>query len=166
LVEAHLQRARELFEEQRALCERLERLRGDLRSGGDDVQHFIETVEVMNMIESYYNKEQLEQLAKRRAELGEDAIKRIEDEWQALFVEVKAEIDRGTPIDAPEAQALARRWRDLTSRTVAGFTGGDPGIESSLDRLYAEQPVQNIHPSFDTAVFAYMQQACSLLAEP
>jgi DNA-binding transcriptional MerR regulator len=166
LVEAHLERARELFEQQRALCERLERLRDDLRRGGNDVQHFIETVEVMNMIESYYTKEQLEALAKRRAELGEDAIKRIENEWQTLFVEVKAEIDRGTPIDAPEAQALARRWRDLTSRTVAGFTGGDPGIKSSLDRLYAEQPVQKIHPSFDPAVFSYMQRAVALLGEP
>src|SRR5687768_955346 len=91
LVETHLQRAREVLEEQRALLERLERLRDDLRQGGDDVDHFIETVEVMNMIESYYTKEQLEALAKRREEVGEDNIKAIEDEWQELFALVKAE---------------------------------------------------------------------------
>lgn len=159
LVERHLARAREELEAQRALCERLERLRDDLRAGGDDVEHFIETLEVMTMIETYYTKEQLEQLERRRAELGEDAIKAVEAEWAALFAEVKAELARGTPPDAPAAQALAARWRDLQARTVAGFTGGDPGIEASLDRMYAEQPVDKIHPSFDPAIFAFIQEA-------
>jgi DNA-binding transcriptional MerR regulator len=163
LVEDHLARARESLEEQRALCERLERLRDDLRRGGDDVDHFIETLEVMNMIERYYTQEQLDALARRREELGEEAIADVEGRWQALFAEVKAELDRGTPPDAPAAQALARRWQELTRETVAGFTGGDPGIAASLDRLYAEQPVHQIHPSFDPAVFAYMKKACDLL---
>ena len=76
---------------------------------------------------------------------------------------VQAELERGTPPGAPAALALARRWRDLSGRTVAGFTGGDPGIKASLDRMYAEQPVHQIHPSFDPAVFAYMKEACDLL---
>ncbi len=163
LVERHLARMREALEEQRALCERLERLRRDLVTGGDDMESFIETVEVMNMIERHYTQEQLDALARRRAELGETAIKQVEDEWQGLFVEVKAELDRGTPPEAPAALALARRWRELTRRTVAGFTGGDPGIKASLSRMYAEQPLKNIHPSFDPSVFAYMKQACDLL---
>jgi MerR family transcriptional regulator, thiopeptide resistance regulator len=163
LVESHLARAREELDEQRALCERLERLRDDLRRGGDEVEQFIETLEVMTMIERYYTQEQLDALARRREEIGEDAIRQVEDEWQALFAEVTAELERGTPPGAPAAQALARRWRDLTGRTVAGFTGGDPGIAASLDRLYTEQPVERIHPSFDPAVFAYMKQACDLL---
>jgi len=162
LVETHLQRVRETLDEQRTLCERLERLRDDLRRGGDDVEHFIETVEVMNMIERYYTPEQLAVLAKRAEDFADEK-KYVEDAWQALFAEVKAELDRGTPPEAPEAQALARRWRDLTERTVAGFTGGDPGLRASLDRLYAEQPVQNISPGFDPAVFTYMKRACDLL---
>ena len=165
LVETHLRRARELLEEQHTLCERLERLRVDLEKGGDDVEHFIETVEVMSMIERYYTQEQLDTLARRRAELGEEAIQKVHDEWQWLFVEVKAEMDRGTPPDDPSAQVLARRWRELTQRTVAGFTGGDPGIKASLDRLYQEQPVQNINPSFDPAVFAYMKRAAEALGD-
>jgi len=162
LVETHLQRARETLEEQRALCARLERLRDDLQKGGDDVDTFIETVEVMNMIERYYTPEQLANLAGRAEEMKDEKAA-VEESWQALFAEVKAELDRGTPPDAPAAQELARRWRALTERTVAGFTGGDPGIKASLDRLYAEQPVQNIHPSFDPAVFAYMKRAADLL---
>lgn len=163
LVEDHLARAREALAEQRDLCHRLERLRDQLARGGADVQHFIETMEVMNMIESYYTPEQRAALARRREELGEDGIRRVEEEWQALFAEVKAELDRGTLPGAPPAQALARRWRDLTTRTVAGFTGGDPGITASLERIYEEQPVDKIHPSMDPAVFAFMKEACALL---
>jgi MerR family transcriptional regulator, thiopeptide resistance regulator len=163
LVEDHLARARESLEEQRAVCARLERLRDDLVRGSDDVDHFIETVEVMNMIERYYTDEQRQALARRREELGDEAIKAVEDRWQELFTDVKAELDRATPPDAPAAQALARRWRDLLQGTVAGFTGGDPGIKASLNRMYTEQPVQKIHPSLDPAVFAYMKKACDLL---
>jgi DNA-binding transcriptional MerR regulator len=162
VVEDHLARARESLEEQRAVCARLERLRDDLLRGGDDIEHFIETVEVMNMIERYYTDEQRAELARRREELGDD-VKSVEDRWQALFAEVKAELERGTPADAPAAQELARRWRDLTRETVAGFTGGDPGIAASLQRMVEEQPLHKIHPSFDPAVFAFMKKACDLL---
>jgi len=117
------------------------------------------------MVESYYTPEQLEALARRREELGEETIREVEQAWQALFAEVKAAIDCGTAADAPAAQSLARRWRELSQRTVSGFTGGDPAIKASLDRLYAEQPVQNIHPSFDHGVFAFMSEACKLLPD-
>ena len=163
LVEEHLARAREWMEEQRALVERLERRRQDLRREGDSIERFIETAEVMTMVENYYTKEQQETLARRRAELGDDAIRKVEQDWQTLFAEVKDEIGRGTPPDAPAAQALARRWTQMTRSTVAGFTGGDPGIKASLDRMYKEQPLQNIHPSFDPSVFEYMKKACALL---
>jgi DNA-binding transcriptional MerR regulator len=161
LVEAHLAGAREELSEQQALCARLQRLCDDLRRDGrgDDVARFLETVEVMNMIESYYTEAQLAELARRRQELGEEAIRRVEDEWQALFGAVEAEIARGTPPAAPAAQALAARWGELTQRTVASFTGGDPGVSASLRRLYAEQPVDRIHPSFDPKVFAYIEKA-------
>jgi DNA-binding transcriptional MerR regulator len=166
LIDAHLERAREALEEQRALCERLERLREGLVAGRDDATHFIETVEVMTMIERYYTQEQLDALARRKAELGEGVIEQVENDWAALFAEVKAAMARGTGPGDPAAQALARRWSALQQATVAGFTGGDPGIRASLDRLYAEQPADRIHPSFDPAIFAFMKEACDLVPKP
>jgi DNA-binding transcriptional MerR regulator len=163
LVERHLARAKELLEEQHALCARLETLREHLAREGDDVERLIETVEVMTMIHRYYTKEQLETLAQRREDLGEEAIRQVENDWQALFADVRALVDRGVSPDAPEALALARRWKALTESTVAGFTGGDPSIKASLDRLYREEPVEKIHPSFDPAVFAFMNEACKKL---
>jgi TipAS antibiotic-recognition protein len=48
---------------------------------------------------------------------------------------VSAERDRGTDPTAPRMQELARRWQDL----IEQFTGGDPGIASSLQRMYREE---------------------------
>lgn len=159
LVERHLARAREALDEQRALCARLERIRDALDDGRDDVDTLIETVEVMTMIERYYTQEQLDQLAARREAIGEDAIREVEREWQDLFAALEAAMDAGTPPDDPAVAALARRSREL----VAMFTGGDPGIAASLNKMYAEQPVQKIHPSFDPAIFAYLRQATDAL---
>lgn len=112
------------------------------------------------MIEKYYTKEQLAQLEERRRALGDDAIKAVEREWTELFAKVKAAMDAGTPVDAPEVQALARRSQEL----IAMFTGGDPGIAASLTRMYTENPADKIHPGFDPALFAYIQRAVASLS--
>lgn len=155
LVEAHLERSKELLEEQAALCARLEHLRDVLKSGRDELDTLFETMEVLKMVEQYYTKEQLAQLAQRRRAFGDDAIEAVETEWSELFAQLKAHMDAGTPPDAPEVQALARRSQEL----VQMFTGGDPQIEASLSKLYRENPVDKIHPGFDPAIFAYLQHA-------
>jgi hypothetical protein len=42
---------------------------------------------------------------------------------------------KGTDPAAPQVQALAKRWLDLVNH----FTGGDPAIEQSVQRLWQEQ---------------------------
>ena len=160
LIETHLARSRELLEEQAAVCARLEAMRDAIAAGRDDIEALFETMEVIAMIEKYYTKEQLAQLETRRQAMGDDAIKAVEQEWTDLFAQVKAELDKGTPPDAPGVQALARRSSEL----IRLFTGGDPGIESSLSRMYTENPVDKIHPGFDPAIFAYLQKALASLA--
>lgn len=163
LVETHLERARAVLDEQRELCDRLQHLRENLLAqGDDDVESFIETVEVMNMIESYYTKEQLDSLAQRREAIGEEGMRKAEKDWSDLFAEVRTEMDQGTAPDAPAVQALARRWQAL----IASFTGGDPGIAGSLNRMYSEQPVEKIHPSFDPRLFEYMGKAMGAIKKP
>jgi DNA-binding transcriptional MerR regulator len=159
LIGAHLARAKEQLQEQAELCARLEHLHATLRDGRDDVATLFETMEVMTMIEKYYTKEQLAQLEERRQAIGQDEIEKVQREWQELFAAAKAAMERGTPPDDPSVQALARRAAEL----VAMFTGGDPGIAASLDRMYSEEPVDKIHPSFDPAIFAYLRQASESL---
>jgi DNA-binding transcriptional MerR regulator len=155
LVERHLERARQVLDEQAALCQRLEALQAMLREHPTDLDGLFEIMEVMPMIAKYYTKEQLDQLAERRAQLGDEGMKAAEAGWADVFARLRAEMAKGTDPMAPEVQTIIQDADVL----IAQFTGGDPGIADSLNRLYAENPPQKIHPSFDPAVFAYMAKA-------
>ena len=57
-------------------------------------------------------------------------------------------------------RALAERWRDLTERTIAGFTGGDPGITESLGRMYREEGAEKAsRATFDADLLEYVTLA-------
>ncbi len=87
------------------------------------------------MHEQYYTPEQLEQLAARREALGEEGMRKAQDDWAELIAEVEAEREAGTDPADPRVQALMERWQAL----IQAFTGGDPGITASLKRMYSEQ---------------------------
>jgi hypothetical protein len=95
-------------------------------------------MEVISMHEKYYTPEQLEQLEQRRVALGDDAIKRAEQEWTDLIAAVEAEHTRGTDPSDERVQALARRWQGLIDQ----FTGGDPAIFQSLKKMYESEGVE------------------------
>lgn len=103
-----------------------------------DTQRFIEAIEGMTMIERYYTSEQLEQLEERRNALGDEAIEAAQREWAELIEAVDAERRAGTDPADPRVQALGERWEAL----IEQFTGGDPGIRRSLQRMYDEQGVE------------------------
>ena len=72
---------------------------------------------------------------------------------------MKAHRDAGTDPSDPEVRALAERWRDLTERTISGFTGGDPGITESLGRMYREEgPEKASRGTFDADLLEYVTQ--------
>jgi MerR family transcriptional regulator, thiopeptide resistance regulator len=91
----------------------------------------------------------------------------IEREWAELSSQMKAHRDAGTDPSDPEVYALAERWRDLaerwrdlTERTIAGFTGGDPGITKSLGRIYREEsPEKASRGTFDADLLEYVTRA-------
>lgn len=129
----------------------------DLRA---QVQHLLERMntvadpgevltilETMQMIESYYTPDQLEYLAKRREELGEDAVKEVEQAWPQLISAMKEHQAAGTPVDDPDVQALAARWFEL----VEAFTGGDAGIRESVGKMWKEQG-DTLNQQFDTGL--------------
>jgi hypothetical protein len=89
----------------------------------------------MTMAEQYYTPEQLAQLDERRRALGDDAIARAEQEWARLIAEAEELRASGAEPTDPRAQHIAARWREL----IEQFTGGDPGIRASLQRMYDEQ---------------------------
>lgn len=120
---------------QQRLLERLEALAGRWQAGPVSTEEFLKIIEVMNMFDKYYTPEQLEELKQRRDTLGDERIRQVEGEWKELMDEVKAEMEKGTDPADERVQQLARKWMGL----IQEFTGGNPGIEQSLGRMYKEE---------------------------
>ena len=140
VIELHVGRLREQIVAQSRLCERLEALNTHLNAAGDvSVEEFLLTIEEMITVEKYYTPEQLEELRHRAENLGAEHIRQVEAEWPRLIEQVRAERDKGTPPSSEQVQRLARRWMEL----VHEFTGGNPEIATSLNRVWNEE--QNIH---------------------
>ncbi len=135
-IRLQIGRLREQVQMQRELCEKLEIIATHFRAAEEvSADEFLKVIERMTMIESYYTPEQLESIKTRGEQMGEEAIRQSQVDWADLIAEVRAEKEKGTDPADPKVQAMARRWMDL----VHGFTGGDPGIAQSLNRLWKEQ---------------------------
>lgn len=144
VIELHLSRLEERIRAQQRLRDLLETVAGRLDpaeevSAGEFMEMATEVIEMSEKIEKYYTPEQLEQLEERRREVGEERIKEVEAEWPRLMEEVRAEMEAGTDPADERAQSLARRWMGL----VGEFTGGDPGIQRSLNNMWSQE--ENIH---------------------
>jgi DNA-binding transcriptional MerR regulator len=162
VIRLHVARLREQIELQRMLCERLEALAEHFRTAGEvSADEFLNTIEVMTMIEKYYTPEQLKSLEERRLAGGaemEEAIQNAPQWWEDLFAGVTAAMDAGVPPDDPQAQDLARRWLEL----VTMFTGGDPGIYNSLRSMYEnEENVMGTDTKAMQPSMEYIQKAAA-----
>jgi MerR family transcriptional regulator, thiopeptide resistance regulator len=164
VIGLHVGRLREQIELQQRLCERLDAIATHLRAAGEvSADDFLKTIEEMTMIESYYTPEQMEYLKKRKEQVGDERIQQVQKEWPELIAQVRAEMQKGTAPTAPEVQELARRWKGLINE----FTGGDPGIERSVGKLWKEQGdnlVAKHGTEYDSRdVFEYIGQAIAAL---
>jgi DNA-binding transcriptional MerR regulator len=155
VIRLHVARLREQIDLQRRLCERLEALAVHLQEAGEvSADEFLQTIEVMNMIENYYTPEQLESLRKRReAPGGAEMVQQGQADWAELFAQLRAEMEKGTDPADPKVQALEKRRQAL----VSAFTGGDRGIEQSLNRLWTEQGDKlSAQYGYDPKLLAYL----------
>lgn len=161
LVERQLDRVHDEIRVAEALRARLETLADVLR------QHktapyaaLIDVLEVMAMTNRYYTPEQQADLERRATDLGPEGMQRAESAWATLIEEMDAARRRGEDPAAPQVQVLARQWQAL----IEQFTGGDPGIRASLQRMYeAEGPETASRGAVNAEVMAYAQRALEAL---
>jgi MerR family transcriptional regulator, thiopeptide resistance regulator len=161
VLQLHSTRLREQIAIAQKLLARLEAIAQSLNANETvSVEMFIQTIEVMSMLEKYYTPEQLEALKQRRELLGEDHIQQVQAEWQTLFEQARLEMAKGTDPTSEPVKALARRSLEL----IQEFTGGDPEIERSLNRLYQqESPEVASRGAVDAAVMEYLGRARAAL---
>lgn len=108
----------------------------------------------------HFDDAQMDTLAARK--LSPELQATLFAEWQALVDE--AEGLRHGPVDAPEAQSLARRWSALARR----FSGGDAELERVLDAWYedgfADADSARLMP-FSPEVWAFVRAAVARLPD-
>ncbi len=157
IIEMNLERVKEQIEKQKRLWAQLEAVRAQLESrqmvSTDD---FVRIVEAITMTEKYFDNEQMAFLEERKRSIGEERIREVEAEWPRLMDEVRAATASGTDPASDEAQSLAKRWMGLVNE----FTGGNPAIQSSLSRMYEQEPTVGGNDREETrALFDFISRA-------
>lgn len=160
LIARHLARLDEQIKLLNSLRDRLKDIASSFdRADAPSIDMLLTTIEVIQMSEKYYTPEQLEKLKARRQEIGEERIQQVQAEWKTLFDQFRAEMKKGTDPASKRVQKLARRAQAL----IEAFTGGDPGIEQSLSRMYQKEggpQVLNRHGyELDQELWVYMGKA-------
>ncbi len=157
LLHRHIDRLRQQMALAQQLCTRLESLAAYFRSAGEvPAEEFLHTMEVMTMIENLYTPEQRKAFGEVAEQVGADEIRAVEDAWTALLGEVRANRDRD-PASA-EAQALLKRWEELTERTMAGYQA-HPELKQAIADNYKAGRFEGMDRAPQAADFAFIERA-------
>ncbi|AUX37327.1 MULTISPECIES: MerR family transcriptional regulator [Sorangium] len=157
-IELHLARLREQIALEQKLCARLEGLANVLRAGEDvSVEQLLQTIEVMTMIEKYYTPEQLAELKQRAEAIGPEKMREAESAWKQIYEDMRAEMQKGADPKSEPVQQIVKRMREL----IDAFTGKNPGIERSLNRMYQEEPSMRNQHGVDPALHEFIGKAMS-----
>jgi DNA-binding transcriptional MerR regulator len=160
-----LRRQRQIIAEKRDHLDRavraIERAEQVVVSGQEsDWEPFRKIIEVIQMqtrkdwMKKYYTEEQLADLRKR---WSPEVQVESERGWAALARDTEVAIARGDDPRGETGQELAARRKELLRQ----FTGGDPEIERSLQKLYADKNnwPQSFKKPFSDAVDEFLCQA-------
>ncbi|HEV7699831.1 MAG TPA: MerR family transcriptional regulator [Pyrinomonadaceae bacterium] len=111
------------------------------RDGGTDFDAFDQINEVINMEQNtewtkkYYSEEAQAKVEERKALWSPELQERVTRDWAELVADIEAAMADGVASMDARAQELAARWRGF----VGQFTGGDPGIQKGLNKMYAHE---------------------------
>lgn len=149
LVERQLVHVEQEMQRLGALQQRLRRLATYL---GQPLcsEKLVELIEGLVAMERYFTPSQLEQLRQRREKSGSQEAK-----WRELGSALRAQMEAGKPPTAPEVKALAEQRRQY----LLEFTGGDPEMLATLQRLRKEKmPVGGL-AGWDAHLMDYADRA-------
>lgn len=130
-------------------------------AAGHDATDFLELIKkvttVDDTIKQFFSDEQLADLAERRAQLGEDAITDVRQQWAQLIPRVQAAVDERMDPASDQAQEMARQWMGL----LHAFHGGDDGLRESLYRMQAEnaEQIEREHGGPTPELMEFIRQA-------
>ena len=161
VIQLHLDRLNEQITVQQRLRDRLEKMAAHLATTENiAIDQFIETIEAITMFEKYYTPEQLNELNQRGQQLGEAGMNQVQQEWTDLIAQVRDQMAQGSDPASEPVQHLAKQWKSLVNQ----FTGGNPEIAKSLNKMYQEEGVEVAsRGAIDTQMSEYIGQAMAAL---
>lgn len=126
------------------------------RADWNALQHIIEVIQMeqdKSWMLQYFTPEQQAALAARKSELRTHG----EEGWAKLIPEIEAAAKNGLDPFSEEARSLIERHQELVNL----FTGGDPGIQAGLERLYADKAnwPKNFKSPFSEEARSFIEKA-------
>jgi DNA-binding transcriptional MerR regulator len=125
-------RARQLAEVRHQVVGLIEQLDGP---NLPEPERFLSALELSAPFHAYLSAQQREALARRRAELGADAVEELRSEWLTVAAQLHRHLKGGTPAEDAEVRELAARWRRIGQTFRTGRQQLDEQIEASADAM-------------------------------
>jgi DNA-binding transcriptional MerR regulator len=156
VIKIQLETVKKQMEVQEQLYKRLEGVYQLLTTQQEVLaEQFIKLIEVINMSEQYFTKEQLEKLKNQTDKFSLEEKRKIENGWIDLIAAIRLELEKNSPPEAPAVVQLAKRWQEL----INTFTSGDAEIVKAAERYHAENPNNPIQFGVDEKLYKYISKA-------
>lgn len=158
VIKMQLERVKKQIEMQEELYKRLESVYTLLNSQQDvSAKQFIELIEVINMVDKYFTKEQLEKMKSQVDKISIEDKEQMESQWSKLVADIRAELEKGTPPENQRVVELAKKWMSL----IEVFTGCEQEIVKSAERFHSENPNNPLQYGIDGELYMYINKAMS-----
>lgn len=150
IVDRQLEALEVRMAQARRLRDQLLRVRAELASGGTPslstwLTTLENTMDMRNVYERYFTKEELERMPLIRNDAAQA-------EWQGMVEQARGLIESQVPPDSDAAKAFALRWLQTFERD----TGGDPALQAKMNAM-AEREKEAV--GLPAQIFDYVKAA-------
>ncbi|WP_075180689.1 MerR family transcriptional regulator [Pantoea sp. 1.19] len=114
-----------------------------------DLESWLQTLELMNMYDRWFSKEELQQLP---FALNKEA---LADIWSGLVAEANALLEQRIPVTDPRARDLATRWMERLEQDTAG----KPEFLTRLNEMHIVEPQMQAQTGITSPVIDYITRA-------
>ncbi len=122
--------------QQQTLSRRINQLLSRLSACHDiSLELIYQTMESIKMLEKYYTPTQIETLQNRSFHVVDTERQEWSQAWDEIFSGLERLQSNGVPATDIKTKPIALKARALVSQ----FTGGDKGIEQSLENMYQQE---------------------------
>ena len=122
-------------------------------------EQFIKSIQLITDQSRYFSNDQRIKLKMQYDKLDTAKMVDYTNRWNSLISALQAEMEKGTPSNAPIVMELAKKWQE----GIDLFTGGDRGIIQAAERYYSDNPNVAMGTGMSGELYKYITKALSTL---